>query len=1330
MSGNSVKSERTAGVERRATSRTRCRSTLLLAVAAVPVVAGHTARGQSLEWVVSTSGATALGQFTSANRDRVNPTFATIERGTLAIGTNFKLGSTTYTVPTVGARFFGIANLNAPLPTEPSFSDHRVVYYYRESGSIQGILDTADSGGLLIASGNVPLRPGDPAANLFVFVNGARFNSTASGYSSGSFPDGIPNLTAPTPDTGYRNGRNYTREPDPIGLPEVNANGQPLVRIGWTDVRFQQAFALNEGANPNEKASYRRTPTTPGYGIGPKPIGSSNVQPLRNSAAITGGIGRETTRLRNESLAVIPFNIVANPGTGLAEITQIEGKWLQVVGRLPNGVEFNSVTREIGSGTRNQGALNLGLDPSWGGGERDRRYLGTTPIVGGNNIAAGERPDVRDNDGNFITITPGSEMITTLNLLGGTTQNVNENRISPIIRFADKISGSVGVRQTVVNNRMALGILSAGDSNSSTAGTAIASLKDTTPVPMRALKIDWDNDGPLAGTQATAENTTSGAYRLWSAAQAVTVAPYAGPERYENPLLPNGQPNPEFDPVRAAWRPIFNDINDQNGTNVTLPPTLDGSGNVTNSDNVGLHRKFLDNITRSVATFTGVGTAVTPADFIISSRYIPTQIMGVEKIFDGAPQTPRTRSTVDPDGPSGPLVSEQELYNNLVGPGKFLTTALDWGDPGTTNGGIANRAVFYRIFATNNTNTSTAPTAANRAIQISPRTNLVGDFNGDGVRDLNDTAALALAYASPARYLQTPASGDPNGWNYNGAAVVTPVGSTTTWNTSGTNAADSDGLIVLSDFDGNGNVIVDANDATFATRPIDRADVAFFLWGATVDTGAPSTDPNVNRNKRENLIRSGLLRKNFAIDLFNTTLDGFVGVVTDPNTGQPYTQSGVNKLKFSKLDVDGSGTRDFPGLDPLVDGNDYRFLVDAFAVDKFGGQRYDDLDQHSVATLPQPFRLINNTVIFVEAPFNLARADLDDSADRTINQLDMNVMNAGMTGRVDHAWGLTNTKPGSLVIQVAATSGTFSVPMGATFTINAGSFAAGGTVDPFSQGSNRLSIINNSAGVGSLGGLAVTAGTKSVAAVIGTGRTTVSAGATLVVNPGTSPTNVLAVSQSELGIAGTLRLAQGSKSVAIVDTLAIASTGFFDLTDNALIVRSTVSGYAAEIAAVRSLVGGWYTASAGLPGSTGLGSSLAFYPAAGAFTTLAVYDNSGLPTGGTVTFSTFAGQAVTANDILVKYTYIGDTNLDGVVDASDLSRALQGLNGGGTGWNFGDVNYDGVINFVDLGRILAALRGQGAPLSDAVGGVGGVIPEPAALGLLAPAALLLSRRRR
>ncbi len=62
----------------------------------------------------------------------------------------------------------------------------------------------------------------------------------------------------------------------------------------------------------------------------------------------------------------------------------------------------------------------------------------------------------------------------------------------------------------------------------------------------------------------------------------------------------------------------------------------------------------------------------------------------------------------------------------------------------------------------------------------------------------------------------------------------------------------------------------------------------------------------------------------------------------------------------------------------------------------------------------------------------------------------------------------------------------------------------------------------------------------------------------------------------------------------------------------------------------------------------------------------------------------------------MKYTYFGDTNLSGSVDANDYLAIDNGFNQNLTGWNNGDFNYDGKINGDDYSLIDNAFNTQAA----------------------------------
>jgi hypothetical protein len=72
----------------------------------------------------------------------------------------------------------------------------------------------------------------------------------------------------------------------------------------------------------------------------------------------------------------------------------------------------------------------------------------------------------------------------------------------------------------------------------------------------------------------------------------------------------------------------------------------------------------------------------------------------------------------------------------------------------------------------------------------------------------------------------------------------------------------------------------------------------------------------------------------------------------------------------------------------------------------------------------------------------------------------------------------------------------------------------------------------------------------------------------------------------------------------------------------------------------------------------------------------------------------FAGHAVGLSDILLKYTWNGDANLDGRVNADDYFRIDAGFLGKSKGFRNGDFNLDGKVNADDYFKIDSAMLGQ------------------------------------
>ena len=198
--------------------------------------------------------------------------------------------------------------------------------------------------------------------------------------------------------------------------------------------------------------------------------------------------------------------------------------------------------------------------------------------------------------------------------------------------------------------------------------------------------------------------------------------------------------------------------------------------------------------------------------------------------------------------------------------------------------------------------------------------------------------------------------------------------------------------------------------------------------------------------------------------------------------------------------------------------------------------------------------------------------------------------------------------------------------------------------------------------------------------------------------------------------------ANTASGTSVVSALAIGSGLKFDLTNNDLIL-DYANGSVADPAQTTAMCARIQSAYAG---GAWTGNGLTSRAAAAVATNAADLFKTGLgyaeaSAAGITT--TFDGIAVDKDAVLVRYTFVGDANLDGKVNTSDFALLAAGFSQTSAGWVQGDFNYDGVVNALDF-NIFATQFGATGTVPSMGLALGSVVPEPVSI---APSDWHLSR---
>ena len=252
-----------------------------------------------------------------------------------------------------------------------------------------------------------------------------------------------------------------------------------------------------------------------------------------------------------------------------------------------------------------------------------------------------------------------------------------------------------------------------------------------------------------------------------------------------------------------------------------------------------------------------------------------------------------------------------------------------------------------------------------------------------------------------------------------------------------------------------------------------------------------------------------------------------------------------------------------------------------------------------------------------------------------------------------------------------------------------------------------------------------TGGTTNMGPVSGTGQISVgnSSGATATMT-------VSALTQNSLTIesTGSVLLLSGAPNNTL-DSLSISGAGKLNIYNGHIFID--YAGSADPIASIAAWIKSGYNAGA--------------WDGAGIYSTAAAANSLSYGLGYADSADPGNPAGLPSGTIEIKYTLLGDANLDGVVDGTDFGILAANFNKGVTGWDQGDFNYDNVVDGSDFAD-LASNFNKGASGADVgppaiddpaivafaqANGLMADLPEPmAASSILCVGSGLFLRRRR
>jgi len=695
-----------------------------------------------------------------------------------------------------------------------------------------------------------PYTPGQNLTSWWGFqyrsvgsVNG--FNEFVDSQTCHVIPTGVPS------EAGIFNGFEYAANgviTNPVS-PD-NASGTPFqpCEIEGSFLDVPGKWAVNQPGTP----SWNRSPSSPGYGLNPILTGGGSVSQLKSLSRTCGtcsvsgdacvadkqcptgevctlgatvALNTNTTAPDADTLfdyvgAWVPVTIISNRGSGVENIKYTEAQHLFTTGRMPNGENLVGATRDVGSGTRNAAMNSLGIDTSWGRGD---------------NLGNKTKDSSTDN-------------------LGRNHQPTNKG-------------GSSRMEGAIQNNRLAVGYTGlAGGSRS-----AVDVQSGKYEILNTCKNVDGDGDGlpdcncgvdgyVRAGVNTVLDNCDPcNSYQIAGSGSFVV---RGNRNANRNPLDPQFESSQPIDNQAIAdyLNNIFDSIASFDGSvqpgecTITTTCSINGGACTIDSDCLdfatgetciaspcGFDSQCPLSSTRECLGGTSNGVDCTadattclaggglcepvevcrlkfnmPGEFLATAFFLPNGLDCIHVLDQPLKFLPTATNQALQDFIRTESVIQVPLYGS-VNPAGLVpkrNSTLRAGE--YSDGSFAGSYIYF--------NGSGFTTNLTSGQNLSERNRLQGDFNGDGLRDLNDASELVAAYLAPRTWQQT--------------AVANGIGNT------GSMSRDNAIPEVLGDFNGDGNFNKEdlryfADGLAIVSGNLDRQQGAIAIDNALTTAGQP-----------------------------------------------------------------------------------------------------------------------------------------------------------------------------------------------------------------------------------------------------------------------------------------------------------------------------------------------------------------------------------------------------------------------------------------------------------------------------------------------------------